>query len=155
MAIRGAIQISAFGEDLAIQSGHYVAFNSSMHRDWRRQTRSKNAILIDGKGQYAGADKVRAMQAKGEILEAEECCDHIYLRADATPAYAAANANITRYEREVYFVHDSYAVIIDRVEATCGVTVDWLIHTSGPMELGGDSFRYTGEESGFLWPVRL
>ncbi|MGI9488004.1 MAG: DUF4962 domain-containing protein [Geminicoccaceae bacterium] len=144
-----AFQMSAFGEDLAIQSGYYVAFNSSMHRDWRRQTRSKNAVLIDGKGQYAGADKVRAMQAKGEILEAEERDDHIYLRADATPAYAAANADVTRYEREVYFIRDSYAVIIDRIEATRGVTVDWLIHASGLMEFGGDSFRYTGEKAGF------
>jgi len=146
---QGAFQMSAFGEDLAIQSGHYIAFNSTMHREWRRQTRSKNAVLIDSKGQYAGADKVLAMQAKGKILEAEERDDHIYLRADATPAYAAINPDVRLSEREVYFVHDSYFVIVDRIEAEHPVTIDWLIHTSGALELGGDSFRYTGDRAGF------
>jgi len=144
-----AFQMSAFGEDLAIQSGYYVAFNSSMHRDWRRQTRSKNAILIDGNGQYAGANKALAIKAKGEIMEAEEREDHVYIRADATPAHAIVNPSIQRYEREVYFVHDSYFVIIDRVETDAPVTIDWRLHTMEAMELGRETFRYTGERAGF------
>ena len=43
---QNAFCLAGFGEDLAIQSGYYVAFNSSMHQKWRRQTHSKNACLL-------------------------------------------------------------------------------------------------------------
>ena len=43
-----------------------------MHRQWRRLTKSKNAILIDGRGQYAGADKSLQIQSTGRVLEARE-----------------------------------------------------------------------------------
>ena len=146
---QGAFLMSAFGEDLAIQSGHYIAFNSSMHKNWRRQTHSKNAVLIDGKGQYADGDKARAMKARGRILEAEERANHVFIAADQTPAYAVVNPDVRQAERLIYFIHDSYFVIVDRIEAAKPVAVDWLIHTSGAMELGGDSFRYVGERAGF------
>jgi len=67
---QNAFVMSAFGEDLAIQSGYYVAFNSSMHKNWRRQTVSKNALLINGAGQYADNDKQLAMRATGKVIAA-------------------------------------------------------------------------------------
>lgn len=84
---QNAFCLHAFGEDLAIQAGHYVAFNRSMHRACRRQTLSKNAILIDEKGQYAEMDKARAMQSTGRIVTAESREDHIFIEGDATAAY--------------------------------------------------------------------
>ena len=86
---QNAFCMAAFGEDLAIQSGYYVAFNSTMHQKWRRQTRSKNTILINGKGQYADKNKAKAMAATGRILAAEEHEDHVYIKGDATPAPSA------------------------------------------------------------------
>ncbi len=74
---QNAFLLRAFGEDLAVQGGYYVAFNSQMHRNWRRQTVSKNAILIDDEGQYAGRDKALAKKACGHILEAREEEDHL------------------------------------------------------------------------------
>ncbi len=114
---QNAFCMAAFGEDLAIQSGYYVAFNSTMHQKWRRQTRSKNAILINGKGQYADKDKSKAMAATGKILAAEEREDHIYIKGDATPAYRSLSPEVTLAEREVYFVRNSYFVIVDKVDA--------------------------------------
>ncbi|WP_328803220.1 DUF4962 domain-containing protein [Oceanomicrobium pacificus] len=152
---QGAFCLAAFGEDLAIQSGHYVAFNSTMHQGWRRQTRSKNMLLIDGQGQYADKDKARALRATGRILEATEHPDHVCIRADATAAYAEVDPDITRVERDVYFVNKSYFVIVDRVDAERPVTLDFLLHANGPMQLGETTFRYTGERAGFygklLW----
>ncbi|WP_325063245.1 heparinase II/III domain-containing protein [Halovulum marinum] len=150
---QNAFCLAGFGEDLAIQSGHYVAFNSSMHQGWRRQTRSKNAILIDGKGQYADKDKARAMQATGRILTAEERDDHIYIKDDATAAYRSLTPGVTRAEREVYFVHDQYFVIVDSVDAETPVTVDWLLHANDRFSLGETSFRYTGQKAGFYGQV--
>lgn len=150
---QNAFCLAAYGEDLAIQSGHYVAFNSSMHREWRRQTRSKNAILINGKGQYAGKDKAKALAASGRIVTAAEHADHIYICGDATPAYQSLSPEVTRAEREIYFVRNSYFVIVDKVDATSPVTVDWLLHANNPYDLGKSSFRNAGKRAGFYGQV--
>jgi hypothetical protein len=146
---QNAFCLSAFGEDLAIQSGYYVAFNSSMHQSWRRQTRSKNAILIEGKGQYADKDKSRAISATGNILAAEERQDSIYIKGDATKAYRSLTPEVLRAEREVHFVNGSYFVIVDSIDAETPVSVDWLLHANAPYRLGDRSFRYSGERAGF------
>ncbi|MFD1881380.1 DUF4962 domain-containing protein [Paracoccus pacificus] len=152
---QNAFCLAGFGEDLAIQSGHYVAFNSTMHQNWRRQTLSKNAILINGKGQYAGKDKARAIQASGRLEIAEDRGDHIFIRGDATAAYRSLSPEVTRALREVYFVNNDYFVIIDSIDAEQPVTIDWLLHANAPMTLGDATFRYRGQRAGFygqfLW----
>jgi len=152
---QNAFCMSAFGEDLAIQSGHYVAFNSSMHQGWRRQTRSKNAILIDGKGQYADKDKARAMRATGLITTAEPREDHIFVSGDATAAYQSLTPEVEAVTRDIYFVHDSYFVIVDAIDTSKPVEITWQLHANAPMSLGDTTFRYSGEKAGFygqfLW----
>ncbi|MBY6047879.1 DUF4962 domain-containing protein [Vannielia litorea] len=150
---QNAFCMAAYGEDLAIQSGYYVAFGSTMHREWRRQTRSKNAILVNGKGQYAEKDKAKAMAATGRIIAAEQREDHIYIKGDATAAYQSLSPEVTLAEREVYFVRNSYFVIVDKVDASEPVTVDFLLHANGEYELGKTSFRYTGARAGFYGQV--
>jgi hypothetical protein len=150
---QNAFCMAAYGEDLAIQSGYYVAFNSTMHRLWRRQTRSKNAILINGKGQYADDDKAKAMMATGEILAAEEREDHVYIKGDATAAYQSLSPEVSLAERELYFVRNSYFVIVEKVDAETPVTIDWLLHANAPYDLGKTSFRYSGEKAGFYGQV--
>lgn len=145
--------LSAFGEDLAVNSGYYIGFNTSMHRNWRRQTKSKNAILINGKGQYADADKTLTMRATGEILTADDCGDHIYIKGDATEAYKVLSPEVTNVTRETYFVNDSYFVIVDSVDASEPVSVDFLMHANGPFQVGSDSFRYTGERAGYYGKI--
>ena len=152
---QNAFCLSGFGEDLAIQSGYYVAFNSTMHQNWRRQTRSKNAILINGKGQYAGKDKAQAMRSTGQILHAVEKDDHIFIQGDAAAAYKTLSPEVTKVLRDVYFVNDSYFVFVDTIDADEPVEIDWLLHATGPMALGDTTFRYTGDKGGFygqfLW----
>ncbi len=150
---QNAFCLAAYGEDMAIQSGYYVAFNSSMHRQWRRQTRSKNAILINGKGQYDGKDKTRAMAATGRILAAEEREDHIFISGDATAAYQSLSPEVTLAERDIYFVRNSYFVIVDKVDASEPVTLQWLLHANNRFELGKTSFRNSGERAGFYGQV--
>ena len=150
---QNAFCMAAYGEDMAIQSGHYVAFNSSMHQKWRRQTRSKNAILINGKGQYAEKDKAKALAAKGRIIAAEQHEDHIFIHGDATAAYQSLSPEVTNAEREIYFVRNSYFVIVDKVDADTPVTLDWLLHANNPYELGKSSFRNAGNKAGFYGQV--
>ena len=150
---QNAFCLAGFGEDLAIQSGHYVAFNSSMHQKWRRQTRSKNAILINGEGQYAGKDKAQAMRSSGQIITAEQHEDHIYIQGDATAAYQSLSPQVTKVLRDVYFVDNSYFVIVDAIDADTPVSVDWLLHANAPMQLSDTTFRYTGQKAGFYGQI--
>ncbi|UWQ19845.1 DUF4962 domain-containing protein (plasmid) [Jannaschia sp. M317] len=152
---QNAFCLAGFGEDLAILSGYYVAFNSTMHRNWRRQTRSKNAILIDGKGQYADNDKALAVRAKGRIETAEDRGDHVYIRGDATEAYRILTPEVNSVTREVYFVGGQYFIFVDAIDADTPVSIDWLLHANAPMTLGATTFRYSGDTAGFygqfLW----
>ena len=150
---QNAFCLAGFGEDLAIQSGYYVAFNSTMHQNWRRQTRSKNAILIDGKGQYAGKDKALAMRSSGQIIKAEKHDDHILIQGDATAAYQSLTPEVTKVLRDVYFVNNSYFVIVDAIDADAPVSIDWLLHANSAMDLSANTFRYSGEKAGFYGQV--
>ncbi|MEM9583383.1 MAG: DUF4962 domain-containing protein [Pseudomonadota bacterium] len=150
---QNAFCLAAYGEDLAIQSGYYVAFNSTMHRNWRRQTKSKNAILINGKGQFAGNDKPKNMASTGKILTAEQRDDHVFIHGDATAAYQILSPEVTKVEREVYCVRNDYFVIVDKVDAAEPVTLEWLLHANTPFELSKTSFRNTGTRAGFYGQV--
>jgi hypothetical protein len=145
---QNAFLLYAFGEDLAIQSGYYVAFNSTMHRNWRRQTISKNAILIDGKGQYADGDKTVAKKAGGRIITVSEEPAYTFISGDATAAYQAADPDVLRAERDVYFTASDFIVLVDRVECSRPKPVQWLFHATRPMDVGGNSFRLTGKHAG-------
>ena len=139
--------LHAYGEPLAIESGHYVAFSSTMHREWRRQTRSTNNLLIDGQGQYAGTNKALCMAAAGRVIEAGMRGAHGYCRSDATAAYREQVPYLNRYEREIYFVRQSYFVVIDSVDLDQPGRVDWLLQTLRPLELSGQAFRIQGERA--------
>lgn len=130
----------AYGEPLIIQSGYYIGFNSSMHRQWRRQTKSHNTILIDGKGQYGELDKVRQLKAGGRIEAVEEQKDLVYIRENATDAYAEQLPDLKNYTREIYFVDQSYFVIVDSVETSAPSSIDWLLHSQVPFELEEEKF---------------
>lgn len=150
---QNAFCLAGFGEDLAIQSGHYVAFNSTMHQNWRRQTRSKNAILIDGKGQYASKDKALAMRSSGKLICAEKREDHIYIQGEATAAYQSLTPEVNKVLRDIYFVNNSYFVIVDAIDADKPVSIDWLLHTNAPMSLSSKTYRYTGTKAGFYGQI--
>ncbi|MEK8213847.1 MULTISPECIES: DUF4962 domain-containing protein [unclassified Paenibacillus] len=144
---QNAFLLHAFGEPLAIESGHYVAFNSTMHMQWRKQTRSKNVILIDGKGQYAGTDKSKNMAAYGKVLKASTAPGISYMQMDATEAYRENVPYIKRYVREIYFFDSAYFVITDSVDLECPGKLDWLFHTLYPMKLKDQTFKVKGQKA--------
>ncbi|MNO36129.1 Heparinase II/III-like protein [compost metagenome] len=144
---QNAFLLHAFGEPLAIESGHYVAFNSTMHMQWRKQTRSKNVILIDGKGQYAGTDKSKNMAAYGKVLKASTTPGISYTQMDATEAYRENVPYIKRYVREIYFFDSTYFVITDSVDLERPGKLDWLFHTLYPMKLKDQTFKVNGQKA--------
>ncbi|MBS4208862.1 DUF4962 domain-containing protein [Bacillus sp. FJAT-50079] len=144
---QNAFILHAFGDPLAMHSGYYVAFNSTMHMRWRRQTISKNAILINGKGQFAEKDKFIAKNAQGKIEAVEETDEYVYIRANATKAYKHYSPEIENYQRETYFVNRSYFVIIDTVDLEQPGTIDWLLHSLYEPKVKHQGFVIEGEKA--------
>ena len=146
---QGAFLLFAHGEELAIQSGYYVGFNTSMHRQWRRLTKSKNAILIDGCGQYAGADKSRQIQSVGKVLEAREQDDGtVFISLDPTQAYRHEVPYLRSYRRDFHLIRGRHLVVVDEVELDQEGDIQWLMQLMAAPRLGQSSFRYDGQRGG-------
>jgi hypothetical protein len=139
--------IHAYGEPLAIKSGHYVGFNSTMHKKWRRQTQAHNTLLIDGVGQYADSNKILNMSAKGEVLEVISNDDYCYVSEDATKAYTETVPYLEKFVREIYFVNQSYFVMVDSVDLTQPGRVNWLMHSLQKMDICDQVFKIEGSKA--------
>lgn len=137
----------AYGEPLVVLSGYYIGFNTSMHRDWRRQTKAHNNILIRGTGQYAEMDKAKQLRAKGHICCVEETENYVYIREDATDAYKETVADIIEAGREIYFVDQTYFVIVDTIETKEPSDLDWRLHSLSPYEIGKHDFQVKRERA--------
>ncbi len=147
---QNAFVLHAFGQPLAIQSGYYVGFWSDMHIQWRRQTKSKNAVLIDGIGQFAEMQKNNVAEAlngsgksqyhdligsNGKIEACEQLERYCYIRGDALNAYQKANPQVKCAKRHVLFVAESVFVIIDEISTAQKANVDWLLHGLAKFQL--------------------
>lgn len=138
----------AYGEPLIIKSGYYIGFNTTMHRNFRRQTLSHNTILINGKGQYAGMDKTKQLLAKGNVCEVKESERVVYIKEDATSAYELTAPELSKYVREIYFVDEAYFVIVDTVECKEKSEVDWLLHSLNEFQINEDTIEIQREKAG-------
>lgn len=144
---QNSILLHAFGEPLLIQSGYYIGFNTSMHRDWRRQTKAHNNILVDGLGQYAGMDKIRQLEAAGKVCVVRETEQYVYIRAEAARAYQEQVPYLRSYTREIYFVDGIYVVLVDTLAGDQPLALDWKLHSLSRFELTGRQFSIAGEKA--------
>lgn len=135
----------AYGEPLIVTSGYYVGFNSSMHREWRRQTKSANTLLIRGQGQYAGMDKVRQLGAKGSICQVSEKNALVYIKEDATQAYLEQVPDLKTCVREIYEVDQRYFVLVDTVETEEPSEISWNLHSLSPFSIQANHFEIKRE----------
>ena len=146
---QGAFLLFAHGEELAIQSGYYVGFGTSMNRNWRRLTKSKNAILIDGRGQYAGGDKSLQIQSTGKVLEATERPDGtVFISLDPTAAYRHEVPYLRSYRRDFHLIRGRHLVVVDEIELDQPGEVQWQMQLMGAPSLGQNSFRFEGQSGG-------
>ena len=79
--------------------------------------------------------------------------DHIYIKGDATAAYARAFARGDPCRARGLLLQQRFFVIVDTIDATTPVEIDWLLHANEPYQLGKTSFRNTGEKAGFYGEV--
>ncbi len=161
---QNAFVLHAFGEPLAIQSGYYVGFQTEMNRNWRRNTISKNAITVGGVGQYAYLQKMtkakeinaapdsvlieRRLAAKGKIEACEQSEGRVYLRGDATAAFAATVEHLLSNKRHVIFVDESFFVIVDEIALSKPDVIDYRLHALEPFAFGEREVSVQGEKAG-------
>ncbi len=117
--------LNAYGEGLAINSAYREFHNSPHHRDWTRQTISKNALLINGAGQ-----KAQNKAATGRITHFEVGARFVWTTGDATKAYQTMQpkGKVKLVTRDLVFIDQRYVVLRDRVELSEPGALSWLLH---------------------------
>ncbi len=124
-ADQNAFILNAYGEGLAINSAYREFHRSPHHQEWTWQTRSKNALLIDGLGQ-----KPQDRTATGRITRFEVKDRHVWTTGDATVAYQSMQpaGRVQRVTRDLVFVDQRYVVLRDRVVLNTPGVLAWLLH---------------------------
>lgn len=124
-AHQNAFVLNAYGESLAIASGVREFHNSPHHEAWTRQTRSKNAILIDGKGQ-----RPKDKYAVGKITRWETTPRATWTTGDATAAYQRLQppGRVVKVTRDLVFIDQRYVVLRDHVLLKTPGKLSWLLH---------------------------
>jgi len=120
-----AFILNAYGESLAINSAYREYHNSPHHDQWTRQTKSKNALLIDGIGQ-----KPRDKHSTGRITRFTVADRTVWTTGDATVAYQLMQpaGRVQRATRDLVFVDRRYVVLRDRVDLATPGKLSWLLH---------------------------
>ena len=130
-ADQNAFILNAYGRNLAINSGYREYHRSKQHRFWTRQTKSKNLILIDQRGQ-----DVQDKYATGEILRYETGDRYVWTTGEATTAYRTLETRkrIEEVRRDVVFIDNRYFVIRENVRVARPFMLSWLLHAMEEMD---------------------
>jgi len=159
---QNAFVLHAYGEPLAIQSGYYVGFWSEMHINWRRQTKSKNAVLVDGIGQFAdlrrntkaeemnGSAKSqyeKLIASNGKIEACEQRDGVVYIRGDALNAFRVTVPTLLKNKRHILCLEEGVFVVIDEIEAEKKCKANWLLHGLSAFDMGENRFTLRREKA--------
>ncbi|MGM0494731.1 MAG: DUF4962 domain-containing protein, partial [Armatimonadota bacterium] len=130
--------INAYGEPLLIDSGYYDWYGSDHDRNWTRQTKAHNSILVNGEGQ-----PIFDITAKGEIVDYFESPVGCYTAGDATQAY---KGKLSKFVRHVLYVRPDTFVVIDELEAEEASTWTWAAHSLEEMQIDEQARTVTIEQ---------
>lgn len=145
--------IYGYGEPLLIDSGFYDWYGSDHDRNWKRQTKAHNAILVNGEGQ-----PIFDITAKGEIIDYFESPVGCYTAGDATEAY---KGKLSKFVRHILYLRPDMFVIVDELESDEPSTWTWCGHALNEMAIDEGARRVTiteGEAAldiAFAAPVAL
>lgn len=129
-AHQNAFVLNAYGENLALTGAYREWHNSPHHEGWTRLTKSKNAILIDGRGQQP-----KSQDAQGKITRFVAAPRSTWTTGDATAAYALlqSKGRVQRVTRDFVFVDRRYVVIRDVVVLKTPAKFTFLLHALKPI----------------------
>lgn len=145
-----AFLLNMRGERVLRQSGKRDVYGSPHHRAWMWETKSDNAILVNGKGQIP-----HSAQATGRITA--------FFTSPALDVVAGEAGNsyqhLDRWTRRILFFKPAAIVIHDVLEAPEPSAFQWLLHAEGAFEIGDGQASWQGPpgriEVRFLTPAHL
>ena len=123
--------LEAYGEPLAIASGHYNRYSSPHHAGWTRETKAKCGITMDG-----GIGQDRGWHAKGQITAFVHGAAFDYVVGDATQAYGG---RLDRAVREVVHVRPGVYVIRDTLASAEKRRFEYWLHAVDKMTVDSDA----------------
>ena len=117
--------VYGYGEPLLIDSGYYDWYNSPHDKEWTRQTKAHNCVIVNGEGQ-----PIHDKSATGEILRHFTSPRFDYTCGDATTAY---KGKLKRFERHILYLRPDAFLIYDELEAPEPGAFTWCLHAEEEM----------------------
>jgi len=128
-----AFLLNVCGERALISSGNRDLHGSAHHTKWMWETKSDNAILVNGEGQL-----VHSAAARGAIRAFDTGPAVDVVSGEAGGAYAG----LSRWTRRMVFVKPDVLVIHDVLEAPEPASFAWLLHAKDSLAIDGQSFTW-------------
>ena len=145
-----AFLLNINGQRAFISSGNRDLYGSEHHRKWMCETKSDNAILVNGKGQIP-----HAPAARGHISAFETSPTVDVVVGEAAESYK----DLQRWTRRILFFKPHAVLVHDILDAPEPATFDWLLHGMGRFTIENQEVRWEGAAGKahiqFLEPDRL
>ncbi|MGB2867885.1 MAG: DUF4962 domain-containing protein [Bacteroidota bacterium] len=147
-ADQNSFAIMKAGKALALPSGaRFPQQGSPFHTKYTTKTLAHNAILVNGKGQLD-----RDQTATGKLV-AFRSLPHIgYAAGEAQNSYGEP---VQRYLRHVVLIRPSVILIVDELESTEPIQVDWLMHGKEQFEMNEKDQTLLSHRAGKQMKVHL
>jgi hypothetical protein len=134
--------LNAYGEQLLVNNVYRDLYGSPFHTDWCWETKSQNALLVDGKGQ-----KKHSPDAFGRIVHASLQDGLDWVTGDATAAY---EGKLKKFLRHVIFLKPDIVLLVDEVEAEKPAKLEWMLHAQAPFTVDGQQLRLERGKAGLV-----
>lgn len=136
------------GSSLAMSAGaRYPQHGSPFHTEYTRLTVAHNALLINGKGQIDRDEKANGVLTKFQTMP------HIgYASGEAQNCYGKP---VTRYVRHIVLVRPWLVLVVDELEASEPVQVEWLMHAKERFDLNEKEQAFVSHRNDAFMKVHL
>lgn len=131
-----SLLLNIHGERALICTGRRDIHGSPHHMRWMWESKSDNAILVNGKGQIP-----HSPGAVGRISLFETSPTLDVVAGEAGDSYD----NLDRWTRRILFFKPGVILIHDVLEAPKPSTYQWLLHAPGQFEIRPDAASWKGQ----------
>jgi len=139
------------GNPIFIRSGRRDVYGSPHHYKWMHETKSDNAILVNGKGQIP-----RSKSAPGRITQWATTDVFDVVEGEAGDAYGDI---LESWRRRIIFLKPDVIVIHDTLKSATPSTFQWLLHSGREFQIGDNRVMYEDDTNKvaveFLEPTNL
>lgn len=127
-----AFLLNVGGQQVLLDSGRRDVYGSPHHYDWMHHSKSDNAILVNGKGQYK-----HTANATGQIAAFQESG---IVQGDAGDSYE----NLDRWQRAIKLEEPHTVFVTDTLTAPEPSTFQFTLHARGPFKITDDGATWEG-----------